>query len=195
MSAWNALVRTPRRPGRAAHTILFPAHYEDEFADIFDRGAIPRDPAIYVCAQGVAHGRAGWAEEEALFVMANAPALGDERRRDGPHDPTAGAFDSLAATAMQRLRAEGIVHVASRIVWRRSPRELGVRFPGTRGALYGAASNNLFAAFRRPSNRVQSVGGLYLASGSAHPGGGVPMAALSGSHAARALMEDQLGRS
>ena len=74
-------------------------------------------------------------------------------------------------------------------MWRRSPTELAAEFPGSRGAIYGAASNDRFAAFKRPPNQVPGVDGLFLASGSAHPGGGLPMAALSGLAAADRLGE------
>jgi phytoene dehydrogenase-like protein len=74
--------------------------------------------------------------------------------------------------------------------WRRTPTQLAADFPGSRGAIYGAASNDRFAAFKRPPNRVSGVPGLYLASGSAHPGGGLPMVALSGLAAADCLSDD-----
>ena len=70
------------------------------------------------------------------------------------------------------------------MVWRRTPTDLAAAFPGSRGSIYGAASNDRFAAFQRPPNRIRSVPGLFLASGSAHPGGGLPMVALSGMAAA-----------
>ena len=47
------------------------------------------------------------------------------------------------------------------------------------------------SAFRRPANRVKTVPGVYLASGSAHPGGGVPLCMLSGLAAVRALAADR----
>lgn len=192
MSAWSALVRAARAPGRAAHTVVFPERWEAELADVFERGAIPATPTLAVCAQEVASGRAGWREDEPLLVIASAPALREEPRH--PSDPVepeeTSGLEALAATAFRELRARGLVAGDDRIVWQRSPRELALRFPGTRGALYGGPSNDLLSAFRRPANRVPGIRGLYLASGSAHPGGGVPMAALSGSHAARALVED-----
>ena len=70
------------------------------------------------------------------------------------------------------------------------PEGSGRRLPGSRGAIYGAASNDRCAAFKRPPNRVPGVAGLYLASGSAHPGGGLPMVALSGLAAADCLGVD-----
>jgi diapolycopene oxygenase len=59
-----------------------------------------------------------------------------------------------------------------------------------RGALYGASSNNRWAAFRRPHNRCAEVEGLYFAGGTAHPGGGVPMVTLAGKVASKMLLED-----
>jgi phytoene dehydrogenase-like protein len=59
-----------------------------------------------------------------------------------------------------------------------------------RGALYGASSNNRFAAFLRPHNRAEGINGLYFAGGTTHPGGGVPMVTLSGRVAANLVMQD-----
>jgi len=47
----------------------------------------------------------------------------------------------------------------------------------------------MMAAFKRPSARSK-VKGLYLAGGGTHPGAGVPMATLSGAHAAAAILSD-----
>ncbi|HEX6245818.1 MAG TPA: phytoene desaturase family protein [Polyangiales bacterium] len=181
MSGYNAIYRV-RRQSRAAHTVLFPPDYSAEFADIFDHDRPPLDPSVYVCAQEVCHGRAGWPEHEALFVMANAPA-----------EPAAGArpeelYTTLAATVRASLVRAGVVDADAELLWERTPRELARRFPGSRGSIYGAASNDRSAAFRRPGNAVAGVRGLFLASGSAHPGGGLPLAAQSGRQAAAQLM-------
>ena len=48
------------------------------------------------------------------------------------------------------------------------------------GALYGASSNNKFAAFLRHPNFSQQISNLYFCCGSVHPGGGIPLCLLSG---------------
>jgi 1-hydroxycarotenoid 3,4-desaturase len=48
----------------------------------------------------------------------------------------------------------------------------------------------MLASFQRPGART-ALRGLYLAGGGAHPGAGVPMAALSGQHAAEAIWKDR----
>lgn len=148
----------------------FPERYASEFEDRFDARRSPTRPAVYACAPGPAHGI--WPErDEALFLMVNAPA--DPSLRDGVDEEWIGSRAGVAE-----------------IWWRRSPADLAERFPGSYGALYGAASNSKAAAFLRPPNRSSEVRGLYLASGSAHPGGGLPMVATSGRLAARAVLGD-----
>jgi len=185
MSGWVGILRARRRSAeeRTAHTVLFPTRYLNEFADIFDRGISPREPTVYLCAQERAHGRSGWAGEEPIFLMTNAsPESRDSART---------AEDAATEHVLARLCTAGLCDSDDRIVWERAPRDLAAQFPGSAGAIYGASSNSAFAAFRRPANRVRHVRGLYLASGSAHPGGGVPMCLMSGRAAASALLEDR----
>ncbi len=72
-----------------------------------------------------------------------------------------------------------------------TPSDFARLFPATGGALYGRASHGPIATFLRPDARTV-VKGLYFAGGSAHPGPGVPMAALSGRLAARSLLSDRV---
>jgi phytoene desaturase len=188
MSGWVGILRARRRTGpeaRVAHTVLFPGAYLEEFADIFDRDRPPAEPTVYLCAQEACHGRAGWAGEEPVFAMANAPAEPAGAPR------AAETWERLRATVLERLRAAGLRDDADALAWERTPGDLAAEFPGSRGSIYGAASNSPWAAFRRPPNRVPGVKGVYLASGSAHPGGGVPLCVLSGAAAAGALLRDR----
>lgn len=187
MSGWNAILRARRRHGeaqRVAHTVYFCEDYDQEFADIFDHDRPPRSPTIYLCAQEVNHGRRGWADAEPVFVMANAPP----EPEDHPRHPSVWA--ELEETVWERLREGGLCDPTDTLVWTRTPSELAARFPGSRGSIYGGASNDMFAAFRRPPNRIARVPGLYMASGGAHPGGGMPLAMLSGQAAAAAIADD-----
>ncbi len=177
MSGWTALVKTRKRD-RVAHTVYFPEHYIDEFVDVFDEHRTPTDPTVYVCAPRLSAQIDPWPEHEALFVMVNAPTAEFEL------DEAAVEQEVLA-----RLLSADAVQDAE-VLWSRTPQDLAAQFPGTGGALYGAASNGPASAFKRPPNRDKKLRGLYYASGSAHPGGGMPLAMLSGAAAARAALED-----
>lgn len=183
MSGWTGIYRA-KRAARVPHTVLFCSDYDAEFADIFDRDRPPEDPTVYLCAQEPCHGRIGWADEEPVFVMANAPPEPPGGRRESP-------WRALEARVDQRLQESGLLSAEDALLWRRTPAQLAAHFPGTRGSIYGAASNDMMAAFRRPPNRIAKIPGLYLASGSAHPGGGMPLAMLSGQAAAEAAVSDR----
>ncbi len=185
MSGYNAVLRVDRRADAVAHQVVFGANYEDEFAAIFDRGDVTPEPTVYACNQRVAHGRPGWDDADALFTMINAPST---RAQRCPLD-----VDALRDTVLGQLRRAGVAAEAE-IVWQRTPAGLAERFPGSDGALYGDASNSRLTAFQRPGNRSPHADGLFVASGTAHPGGGVPLAMLSGLAAARACSA-YLGRS
>jgi phytoene desaturase len=160
----------------AQHTVYFPPEYGSEFTDIF--GATPRparDPAVFVTvADDPAVRPAGY---EACFVLVNAPPQGPVDWR------TPGLAGGYADQVLDTLAARG-VEVRDRVLFRevRTPADLqdGTGTPG--GAIYGTPAHRLL----RPGNRGP-VRGLYLVGGSTHPGGGLPLVALSAQIVAREI--------
>jgi 1-hydroxycarotenoid 3,4-desaturase len=169
------------------HTVFFGSDYAREFDTILKQRRLPDDPTVYVCAQDRGHAstppQAGGRER--LLVLVNAPPDGD---RASPCDQE---MDACTATMLASLERRGL-----KLDWmpqdcvRTGPMDLEQLFPGTGGAIYGPAPHGPFSPFRRAGARTR-MDGLYLAGGSVHPSAGVPMAALSGLSAARALLEDQ----
>lgn len=182
MSGWTAVFAAQANKTRAAHTVVLAEPYIREFEDIFDKGLPPSSPTAYLCDQGLAHGREGWGERSPVFLMGNTPA---EPHEDGPAE----RWELLRARLHHRTLQAGALHPTDKLVWERSPTDLARIFPGTRGAIYGAASHGMLSTFRRPANAIPAVKGLYLASGSAHPGGGMPLAVLSGRAAAKEILD------
>jgi phytoene desaturase len=52
------------------------------------------------------------------------------------------------------------------------------------GSIYGVGGTSRRQAFLRPPNRDPKIRHLYFAGGATHPGGGLPLVALSGRIAA-----------
>ncbi len=171
-------------PELAHHNIFFSSDYRREFEDIFTRGQPPDEPTVYVSITSKSDPSHAPDGHENWFVMVNAPAH-DER-----FDWTKGR-GILRERVLRRLAAFGL-DIRSKIRSERllTPLDLERMSGARRGALYGQSSNDRFSALRRPHNRARDIKGLYFAGGTTHPGGGVPMVALSGKVAAGMVLED-----
>ena len=157
------------------HNVWFPAHYDAEFDSIFGKTKMPvSDPTVYVCnprdSQMAPEGSESW------FVLVNAPR----------HDPDHGVDwsnnslrDDYFAHIIGILKTRGF-DIGERITWSSTltPSDLESRTGAPGGSIYGSSSNGMRSAFLRPSN-VTAIKNLYLVGGSSHPGGGLPLVAMS----------------
>ncbi len=179
---WQVVART-RGFVLSHHNVFFSADYQAEFAQIA-RGGLADDPTIYLCAQD-RHGGEG--EErlnaaERMLLLVNAPALGDTAPLSEAN------LQACWRRVTERLGRAGLTLEVEQM-GRTDPAGFAAAFPGAGGALYGRSLDGWRDPFARPPART-ALPGLYLAGGSAHPGPGLPMAALSGRFAARAVLDD-----
>lgn len=173
-----------QHPELAQHNIFFSSDYRREFDEIFGQGRPPVEPTIYAAITSKATPTDAPPGCENWFVLVNAPALG--QGWDWEQEKAAYRERVLGLLAKRGFDLGGKIEIEE--TW--TPLEIARQSAARRGALYGASSNNRWAAFRRPHNRDPYVRGLYLAGGTAHPGGGVPMVTLSGQTAANLILED-----
>lgn len=166
------------------HNVFFSSDYAAEFRDLFERFVLPKEPTVYVCAQDRDDAGNAPPGPERFLCLVNAPSKGDERAF------TNSEIRQCEKSAFSLLERAGVVFPPSSepsVVT--TPNDFDRLFPGTGGALYGAASHGWKSPFARASSRSK-IPGLYLTGGAAHPGAGVPMAALSGQLAAKAALTD-----
>ena len=182
---WN-LVAPVSGPSLSMHNVFFSHDSQSEFDALFAQGKLPADPTVYVCAQDHFEGKLPIRDEPLrLFCLINAPATADQ-----PHALTPADIERAEAATFAKLQRCGLqLGGAARDGLRTTPADFNRLFPATGGALYGQASHGWRSAFERPGARSK-IECLYLAGGSAHPGPGVPMAALSGRQAAASVIAD-----
>ncbi|WP_410599728.1 phytoene desaturase family protein [Amycolatopsis sp. lyj-90] len=177
-----ALRGTTSSPGH--HRVLFPADYDAEFDALFGKNPRPvPDPTVYICAPddpGLCP-----PDGESWFVLVNAPRHDPE---SGVDWTTPGLAEDYADRVIDVLAERGL-DVRDRLLWRevRTPASLEDEVGAPGGSIYGSSSNGARAALLRPAN-LSPIPGLYLAGGSAHPGGGLPLVAMSA-----AIVADLIG--
>lgn len=176
-----------RTPDLRHNNVWFPEHYDAEFDDIF--GPAPRpvaDPTIYACVPEDDLMRPP--DGESWFLLVNAPRHSAGATVPGTIDwDQPGRSAQYADHVLTRLAEHGVDvrgRIREQVVI--SPADLERRVSAPGGAIYGTSSNGTRAAFLRPANR-SPVPGLYLVGGSAHPGGGLPLVALSAQIVARMI--------
>jgi diapolycopene oxygenase len=167
------------------HNVFFSEDYAAEFGAIFGTKTVPESPSVYVNISSIyspgdaPEGAQNW------FVMVNVPAdatLLDE-----------GKLAQLRKTILTRLEEGLRVDIEPYIVAEEvlTPARLVERTGALEGAIYGPDSNSMFSAFYRHANKATAVEGLYLAGGTVHPGGGIPLALKSGQLAVEAFFQDR----
>jgi phytoene desaturase len=168
-------------PELAHHTVLFPPldgpGYAAEFDAVFT-DYISAAPTIYVSApRDSATAPDG---KRSVFVLVNAP-------RQGRFDWDAPDVGDIYARHLLEVMAQRGLDLRGRVAFceTRSPADLARATGAPGGAIYGTASHGA-AAFRRAANR-SPVPGLFLTGGSAHPGGGLPLVALSAAAVTRLI--------
>lgn len=156
------------------HNIFFSENYKAEFETIFSKNNVINDPTVYVNITSkeekddAPNGCENW------FVMINTPSNKGQDWEEIINRSRNNIIEKLS-----RLLGENIgelIEYESIL----DPRSIESKTYSYQGALYGAASNNKFAAFLRHPNFTNKISNLYFCGGSVHPGGGIPLCLLSG---------------
>ncbi|MBC2845906.1 1-hydroxycarotenoid 3,4-desaturase CrtD [Winogradskyella flava] len=165
------------------HNIFFSDDYEIEFDHIFNKRQVCNDPTVYINITSKEEESDAPKGCENWFTMINVPSnIGQD-------------WDTIIAESrkhivkkLSRLLNEDIqslIEFESVL----DPRLIESKTQSYQGALYGASSNNKYAAFLRHPNFKNSIKNLYFCGGSVHPGGGIPLCLLSGKIVSELIMK------
>jgi 1-hydroxycarotenoid 3,4-desaturase len=174
---WTFAAR-PSGPDLALHNLFFASDPALEFGPIA-AGQMSTESTLYICAQDRQSPARPTGPERFQIILNAAPKS------------TSGDLDQCRTRTFPRLARFGLTFDQTPPDQTCTPPSgFAALFPGSQGALYGRSPHGMLASFQRPGARTR-LKGLYLAGGGAHPGAGVPMAALSGLHAAEAIWKDR----
>jgi len=160
-------------PNLDLHNILFSDSYTEEFAHIFDKKTLYQDPTVYINITSKESSTDAPMGHENWFVMINAPGNYGQDWEALKHK----ARTDIIAKVNRVIKTDIEKHITAEHIL--DPAGIENATSSYRGALYGAASNNKFAAFLRHPNFSRQIKNLYFCGGSVHPGGGIPLCLLS----------------
>ncbi|MEF8856415.1 MAG: phytoene desaturase family protein [Haloplanus sp.] len=167
----------------AHHTLVLPTDWDDHFERIFDDPGWPEDPAYYLSVASRTDPDVAPEGHHAVVILVPlAPGLDDDPER------VAAFRDAVLAD----LAAVTGVDIRDRIVVERSAcvSEFADRYHTPGGTALGLAHTLDQTGPLRPSHHAPGVDGLYYAGAFTSPGVGLPMAVVSGEHAAEAAARD-----
>ena len=177
----HSFAATPHGAELAHHNVFFDGDPKAEF-DALARGHMPDATTLYICAMDRGHGAAPPPRPERFEIISNAPAT--------PQPTPSKELETWHHMILQKMAGSGLTFSPTPdTATITTPQMFDTMFPASLGALYGQTPHGMLAAFQRPTAKT-TVQGLYLAGGGTHPGAGVPMATLSGQHAAAAILSD-----
>ena len=155
------------------HNILFSESYQEEFKHIFERKTLIDDPTIYINISSKEEKKDAPEGCENWFVMINCPGNfnqdWEQIKKEARENIIKKINRTLNVHIEDYIEAEEIL----------DPIKIESKTSSHQGALYGASSNNKFAAFLRHPNFSKQLKNLYFCGGSVHPGGGIPLSLLS----------------
>ncbi|MBF9057896.1 phytoene desaturase [Rhodobacterales bacterium HKCCSP123] len=169
---------TPAGVELAHHNVFFCDDPRREFGDLA-AGRMPEDGTLYICAQD--RGGETPVGPERFEIILNGPPGHPSTPEDAYRCRTR-TFETLRKMGLRFSPTPDVTALTM-------PGDFDRAFPGSDGSLYGLSPHGMMATFQRPTARTK-LRGLYLAGGGAHPGAGIPMACLSGKHAAAAILSD-----
>jgi phytoene desaturase len=166
------------------HNIFFASDYRKEFEFLFEGKTVADDVTVYVHISSKDEPTDAPSGSENWFVMVNVPG-----NKGQDWDVLIPLIRARVVSKLSRLLNEDIeslIEAESML----DPRSIESRTQSYQGSLYGAASNNRFAAFLRHPNFSSRIRNLYFCGGSVHPGGGIPLCLMSGKIAAEIIHKD-----
>ncbi|WP_439131948.1 1-hydroxycarotenoid 3,4-desaturase CrtD [Polaribacter sp.] len=166
------------------HNIFFSKDYKKEFTTIFEKKNVCNDPTIYVNITSKEEKNDAPKGSENWFVMVNVPSNTGQNWNEIIKRTKKNVIEKLSR--ILNIDFEKLINFESIL----DPRKIETNTQSYQGALYGASSNNKYAAFLRHPNFSQTIKNLYFCGGSVHPGGGIPLCLLSGKIVSELIIKD-----
>lgn len=168
------------------HMILFGARYRELLADIYNRGMIGDDFALYLHHPSATDASVAPPGHSSFYALVPVPHLG--------HAPVDWAVegDRLAARIIDMLEQRLLPDLGDRVVTCRhyAPSDFEADLAAHQGSAFSLSPNLTQSAWFRTHNRDDVIDNLYFVGAGTHPGAGIPGVVASAKATAALMMGD-----
>ncbi|MBS3763820.1 MAG: phytoene desaturase [Planctomycetes bacterium] len=162
-------------PHLAHHNFFFSGDPKKHFEDVFRRHVLPQDPTLYVVAAARTDSTQAPEGCENIKVLPHIPYLQEEPFTDEQ-------YAALRERVLDKLERMGVEDLREHIILedRWVPQDIQRHYYSNKGAIYGVLSDKKKNGGFKAPKKSKKYENLYFVGGSVNPGGGMPMAVLSG---------------
>ena len=174
-------------PQLAHHNFFYSANQHDHFDSVFRQKKLPQDPTIYLVAPTRSDPEKAPPGHDLIKILPHIPPL--EEGSDIGHED----YLKLRDRVMEKLERMGLRDLRANIVTEDllTPVDIERMYRSNRGAIYGVVTDwKTNRGFKAPKCSTK-YRNLYFCGGSVNPGGGMPMAILSGQKVADRILKRQ----
>ncbi len=166
----------------AHHNFFFSDNPEKHFDDIFKKHVLPQDPTIYLVAPSRTDPLVAPEGYDNIKILPHIPYIQDNPfSKDDYLQLRERVLEKLERMGLDGLRENTIVED----MW--TPEDIKKRYYSNKGAIYGVVSDKKKNLGFKAPKKSRKYTNLYFVGGSVNPGGGMPMATLSGQQVARII--------
>ncbi len=172
-------------PQLAHHNFFYSRDQEKHFQTVFRDHQLPDDPTIYLVAPTRTDPSKAPAGCDNLKILPHIPPI-DPDRPLGPDD-----YEALKERVLVKLERMGLTGLRQHVVIEETltPVDIERMYNSNRGSIYGVVTDwKLNKGFKAPKQSSRYAN-LFFTGGSVNPGGGMPMAVLSGQKASDRLAD------
>jgi diapolycopene oxygenase len=174
-------------PELAHHNFFYSTDQHKHFRTVFEEGRLPEDPTLYVVAPTRTDPSKAPEGFDNLKILPHIPPL-----QDGS-GITHEDYLALRDRVIAKLERCGLKDLRENIVTEDvlTPKDIERMYRSNRGSIYGVVSDwKRNYGFKAPKVSTR-YSNLYFCGGSVNPGGGMPMAVLSGQKLADRIIQRQ----
>ncbi|WP_334046583.1 phytoene desaturase family protein [Lacticaseibacillus paracasei] len=174
-------------PNQELHTIYFAQDFDQNVAELFESGKLPKDPSYYVYLPSKIDPTLAPKNSDSLYVLIPVPELSKF------NDWSIKTIEEYRQLIINKLKKNSVFSdIDQHIVLKKefTPLDFKEKFGAYNGATFGLRPTLGQSNYYRPHNKFDYAEHLYFCGSSTHPGAGVPIVMQSAKLAVKELIKD-----